>query len=58
MMSLSKNVTFCDMWKHADLRSLVHFAWNWHTFTKLAVSDASCRFGESMPIPYKTAESM
>jgi hypothetical protein len=50
MMSFKKNVTFCDMWKHADLRTLGRFVRNRNTFTKLA-SDVSCRFGKSMPIP-------
>jgi hypothetical protein len=58
MTSLKKNVTFCDMWKHADLRTLGRFVRSWHTFTKLALIDVSCRFGKSMPIHYKTAESM
>ena len=51
MTSFKKNVTFCDMWKHADLRTLGRFVWNRHTFTKSALSDVSCRFGKSMPIP-------
>ena len=58
MMSLKKNVTFCDMWMHADLHSLGLFVRNWHTFTKLALSDVSCRVGKNMPIPLKTAESV
>ena len=58
MMSLKKNVTFCDMWNHADLRTLGRFVRNPHTFTKSALNDVSCHFGKSMPIPYKTAESM
>ena len=57
MMSFKKIVTFCDMWKHADLRTLCHFVWNRHTFTKSAVSDVSWSLGE-MPSPYKMAESM
>ena len=51
MMSFKKIVTFGDMWKHADLCTLGCFEWNQHTFTKSAVSDVSCRFGKSMPIP-------
>jgi hypothetical protein len=58
MTSLKKNVTFCDMWNHADLCTLGHFVRNLHTFTKLALNDVSCHFSKSMPIPYKTAESM
>ena len=58
MLSLKKNVTFCDMWNHANLHTLGHFVRNQHTFTKLALSDVSCHFGKSMPIPYKTAGSM
>ena len=53
MMSFKKIVIFCDMWKHANLRTLGRFVWNRHTFINSAVSDVSCRFGESMPIPYK-----
>jgi hypothetical protein len=51
MASLKKNVTFCDMWKHADIRTLGSFVRNRHTFTKLACSDVACHFGTSMPIP-------
>ena len=51
MMSLKMNVTFCDMWKHADLHTLGCFVRNRNTFTKLALSNVSCRFGKSMPIP-------
>ena len=51
MTSLKKDVTFCDMWKHADLHTLGRFVRNRHTFTKLALSDVSCSFGKSMPIP-------
>ena len=58
MMSLSKNVTFCDMWKHADLNTLGHFVSNQDTFTKLALSDVSCCFSKSMPISKKQLSSL
>ena len=49
--TLKKNVTFCDMMKHAYLCTLGHFVRNQHTFNKLALNDVSCHFGKSMPIP-------
>jgi hypothetical protein len=58
MTSFKKNVTFCDMWKHADLCTLGHVVRNQHTFTKSILSDVPCHSGKSMPIPYKTAESL
>jgi hypothetical protein len=51
MTSFKKNLTLCDMRNHADLRTLGRFVRNRHTFTKLALSDVSCRFSKSIPIP-------
>jgi hypothetical protein len=51
MASFKKNVTFCDMWKQADLRTFVRFVRNRHTYNISALSDVSCRLGKSMPIP-------